>query len=337
MSLDPGRDLSPRAVEALDGLAREDSRSELLEDAALLDLLRGATDPKDLERTASLISRSAEARRRLVGLHRTGTSLPDPQGRDLARAVVELALTLTPEHWDSVAGSREPRFVGVRDVLRTIVRNAQVAFAAPRFATSRGEAQRRTAGLQALVGSEGDLLAQVTVHGAQAEGRAARIELIDPLGGGFPVATARLHGGRWEFRVPRFGAATGLPMGSLPSGLFRLRVDGEEAEGREPGALWVIDEEGDLLVLEMADPPQVSDDRLTVAVRIPEDVRATYEGKELRLLLSVGTYECSLGTWSISEMETVSTLSIDAIDLPNGTLPFGSMVKGRILDDGALG
>lgn len=329
MPLNPDHVLSAQAVEALDALRLDTSEPEIVSDADLLGVILQQHPKEDSERISRLLLRSPQSRRRMVelwGESRQLFSLPLERWSDAPSAFTDLvAMALI------VPNGIPNRLSEARTLLASIGRHIRILLSAPRFAPMRGgEASRLSIGLD----SEGTLEATATPMGAEraAEGEIASLSIADPLGGFVPIATSVLSRGTVRFTVEGFGALTGLPEGPLPSSLFDVRW-GDAGKKIRPGPsfLWVEGPDGDVVSLEFSAPPSVSRGILTLDLRIPSGFLAAYPSGRLILSLPTGTQEVTLGSWLTSELSEATHLRIFTTGVPDGALPFGSILRARMI------
>lgn len=348
MRLDPEHVLSEPAIEALDALQWTGPESSTTEpripEEALMGLVWGNLTQEDRERVTRLALRSPSARKRLVELHREMTDLlQSPLERwdgpvrtafylDPACRLLESVRGLAASQWNSIASSNEPRFAATRSVLERISQNVRIALSAPRMAAVRGGLADAAPHLSAEVAADGSLEAIARPERQEPEGRSAILELVDPLGGRFPIAAAFLRDGRWTFRAEGFGPITGLTQGPLPNSLFEVAVEAEDPRTRESGSLWAEDEAGRLFAIDMTRPPSVFAGTLTLAIHVSPAMREAYGNQRLVVSIPLGRYEVMLGSWSVSEMADAAKLEANVFDLPEGDLPLGSILRARLIE-----
>lgn len=342
MSLDPHHNLSPAAVEILDGLLLSEPDFEPVTDEELSDLLLGNLSDRDRERVSYRLTLSVAGRKRLLEINgeiaRLETlplgswSKANREGALLrtARAALSALGQVGAKDWDLLMRSPEPVFGQIRSLYSAIASEARLALSAPRFADVRGEVG--AGHLFAAVNPHGDLeaFAAPLLDGNVRPGHRAVLEVADPLGGGFPVAESQFEEGRWIFRAAGFGAATGFPEGPLPNGLFRVKIEGDIDSMESPGSLSVDCGKGRVIRVPMPRPAEILNGELSIFLSIPPE---EFADKRLTISVPNGRREVVLGQWKVAEIIESRALRVEVFGLADGPLPFGSLLKGRLDDD----
>ncbi len=341
MNLDPLHDLSLGAVELLDGFLLSEPENVPVTDEELTDLLLGNLSDREKERVSHRLTLSVAGRRRLLDIGGElallevtpfgSWSARNREGAFLKTARTALTnLTLvTARDWDQIVRSPEPVFAQIRAFFMSAANEARLALSSPRFAEERGEIG--AGHLFASVTPAGDLeaFAAPLLEGNITKGHRAVLEVADPLGGGFPVAESKFEEGRWIFRAAGFGNMAGFPEGPLPNGLFRVKVEGQSPSPESPGALSVDCGDGRTILVPLLRPAEIVNGELALFLSIP---REEFLGKRLIVSVPNGRREVVLGQWNVAEIAQGQPLRVEVFGLADGPLPFGSLLKGRLVD-----